>query len=63
MNPRALTSYIAMPRQAHAEGLIDVSLALGSILGPYILFGALHGAAMTFTGLAKVALEKQTNYS
>ena len=63
MNPRALISYIAMARQAHAEGLIDVLLALGSILGPYILFGSIHGVVVIFTGLAKIALEKKTNYS
>ena len=51
MSPRSI-SYKS--KQAYAEGLTDVSLALGSISAPCLLLGA-------FTGSAKFAVEKQTN--
>ena len=53
--------------QTCPKGLIDVSLPLGPISGLHLLLGALHGAYCLscdfscFTGLAKYALEKQTN--
>ena len=39
-------------------------LTLGSFSGPYLLFGTLlgsHNLNRDFTGLVKLALEKQTN--
>ena len=47
-----------------SRGLTDVSPPLGSNSGPYLLFGALHGAyclSHYFIGSKKLAQEKQTN--